>query len=140
MPSPNAQTAVAYLTASFREDYETCGRLLGEGYESIDRAHGIHAKTPDEIAKLVDAFSAWSDREFRFERVLEGTDGTVVVQGSVTATHSGTWRSIPATGKRVTTEFCNLIAFDSEGRIVSEDWYEDHHYVWKQLGVRQLPT
>ena len=71
---------------------------------------------------------------------METTDGTVIVQASVIASHTGPWCGIPATGRRATFEMCDLFKFDEQGRIVSEDCYEDLLGVLTTLGVAQPPA
>jgi predicted ester cyclase len=138
--SNNIDTALAYLEAGLQGDYEACAPLIGEGYEWIDRARNFHARTQDELIESMQDDSAWTDREFSVEHVMETTDGTVIVQASVTASHTGTWCSIPATGRRVTFAMCDLFKFDAQGRIMSEDCYQDLLGVLTTLGVIQPPA
>ena len=134
--SRNVATARAYLEAGFRGDNEAVAALLGDGFVWIDRAQGIVARTVDELlAAAEEDQTAWSDRVLDVERVTEGVDGTVFVQGQVTQTHTGTWRGVEPTGRRVTFVFCDIFSFDPRGRVVSEDAYQDHLSVMQQLGV-----
>src|SRR4051812_9664279 len=84
--------------------------------------------------------SAWTNRELNVEHVMETTEGTVIMQASVTASHTETWCSIPAAGRRVTFAMCDLFKFDKRGRIVSEDCYQDLLGVLTTLGVAQSPA
>ena len=114
--------------------------LLGPGFTITNHAQGYHASTIDELFEAAQGVAAWSDCEFLVQRAFEAADGTaVVVQGTLTNTHTGgTWRGIPPTGQRVSLSACYILGFDAEGRIVSQDIYEDHFTVFEQLGVVQL--
>lgn len=135
----NREVAVSFLDAVYRGDYEVCAPLVGESIEWINRATGVHARTPEELTLEMQEDAGWSDRTLRVERVMETTDGTVIVQGTVDATHIGPWHSIPGTGKRATFTVCVLLKFDSQGRIVSVDRYADHLSAMISIGAVQLP-
>jgi steroid delta-isomerase-like uncharacterized protein len=122
----NSETAVAFLEAGFRKDFDAAAPLVGERLESHDRARSFHARTVDELVEMqAERIDAWSDQLLRIEHVMETLEGTVIVQATVDATHTGTFFSVPATGRRVHFEICYLFRFDSDGRIVSEDDYKD---------------
>ena len=57
--------------------------------------------------------------------MMETTDGTVITQFRVTETHSGTYKSVPATGARITFSTCNILTFDGDGKIIAEEAYYD---------------
>src|SRR5262249_47716647 len=119
----HAETAVAFLDAVYRGDYDVCAPLVGEHIEWINRATGVHARTPEQLAAEIEEDAGWSDRTLQVEHVTEARDDTVVVQATVDATHSGAWHSVPGTGKRVTFAICVFLKFDAQGRIVSVDRY-----------------
>jgi predicted ester cyclase len=138
--SRNVETALSYLDAAFRRDEAAAAALIGPGFTVTNYAQGYTASTVDELIEAARGVAAWSDCEFLVERVIEAMDRTaVVVQGTLTNTHTGgTWCGIPPTGKRVSLSACYILGFDAEGRLVSQDIYEDHFTVFEQLGVVQL--
>jgi predicted ester cyclase len=70
------------------------------------------------------------------ERMMETSDGsTVVTQFGLTETHTGTYKSVPATGVRVTFSACNILTFDAQGKIVAEEAYYDDLQTMLQLGA-----
>ena len=99
--SKNVETAVAFQEAIFRDDYETCGLLLGDGFTSIDRPRGRVMRTAREHQQGLEHDQAWSHRRLELEHAMETTDGAVVLQLSERATHVGTWYGVDATGKEV---------------------------------------
>jgi predicted ester cyclase len=137
--SPNATAALAFLRAAYVPDHEACARLLGGSYTLSDRALGHVYRTAEELQESIREDAAWADRELGVERVMETSDGTVVVQATMTGTHAGLWRGLSATGKRVVMPVCYIFDFDSEGGIIGEDKYEDHFAVALRLGVVTLP-
>jgi predicted ester cyclase len=142
--SANFETAVAYLDAGFRCDYDTCARYIHPDYVWVDRALGvvldIDVATAEELERATADDAAWSDRTLDIERIIEATESTIVIQATVTQTHTGIWQSIPATGRRVVWPFLCVLDFSVDGRIVREDGYHDHLSILRQLGVQTLPT
>ncbi len=139
MASKNVETALAFQEAIFRDDYETCGRLLGDGFTSIDRPRGRVMRTAEEHQQGLEHDQAWSHRRLELEHAMETTDGAVVLQFSERATHVGTWYGVDATGKEVSFSCCIIYRFDSEGRVTLVDFYQDELSVAIQLGVVDLP-
>jgi steroid delta-isomerase-like uncharacterized protein len=140
MASSNIETAVAYLQAAYRDDYDACGQLIADGYLWIDHTKEGVADTPEALQQaLQDDLGAWSDKQLEIQHMMETIDGTVITQLRVTATHTGTYKSIPATGRRVTTSGCNILRFDEQGRVVSEEGYYDDLSTMVQLGAVQRP-
>jgi predicted ester cyclase len=137
--SPNAEAALAFLRAAYVLDHQECARLLGGSYVLSDRALGRVYRTPDELLESIRDDAAWADRDLDVERVMETIDGTVVVQATMTGTHAGVWRGVGATGRRVVMPVCYIFEFDSGGGIISEDKYEDHFAVARQLDLVTLP-
>ncbi len=137
MTSRNVEAALTYLRAGLRGDNETCTQLLGDGFTWTDRAQGYTASSIEDLLRSAEEHAGWHDRVLEVERVIEA-DNSVIVQGALTQTHMGTWRSVAATGKRVTFPFIDIVSFDGQGRIISEDAYQDDLTIMKQLGVVDL--
>jgi predicted ester cyclase len=136
--SKRIETALAYLEAGFRGDDDAAARLLGESFVWIDHCQGVVARTIEDLLRIAEEHSGWIDRVFDIERIMESVDGTVIAQGTLTQTHNGVWRSVPPTGKRVTIPCCEIIGFDAEGRVISEEAYQDDLSIMKQLGITDL--
>jgi hypothetical protein len=69
------------------------------------------------------------------KHALETIDGALVVLATITQTLTGEWRSIKGDGQQVHREICDIFRFNAEGRIVSENMYEDALSVVRQLGA-----
>ena len=140
--SRNVESALSFVEAGFRGDQETAASLLGPGFTVAQHAQGYRASTIDELVEAADGVASWTDYDFHVERVIDAADGSaVVVHGVLSSTHTGSaWRGLAPTGKRVTFDACFILSFDDEGRIVSQDIFEDHFTVLEQIGVVTLPA
>ena len=78
--------------------------------------------------------------DFRFEpsRVTPAED-VVLVEGVFSGTHEGTWRGLPATGRRIEFPIAVIFEFDGD-RLVCERLYFDLGTPLRQLGVSRDPT
>jgi steroid delta-isomerase-like uncharacterized protein len=66
--------------------------------------------------------------------------GPVIVHEVVfRATHAGTWRGLPATGRRVSYGMLNVFEFE-EDRLVCERMYFDVATILRQVGIARDPT
>ncbi len=82
--------------------------------------------------------AAFPDFVFAPTRVMGGADA-VLVEGRFTGTHQGTWRGLPATGKRVDFAMALVFEFD-DGKMVNERVYFDLSSPLQQLGVAESPN
>lgn len=67
------------------------------------------------------------------------TDDAVLVEVLIRGTHSGTWRGLPATGRRIEFPLCGVYTFDGDDRLAGEKIYYDRGTVLRQLGVFYEP-
>jgi ketosteroid isomerase-like protein len=132
MTRSHIETVRAYWDASDRADWEAAGRCVGEGYTWVDYTLGT---TPTDGALAIAEAQAWSDQTFQITRWYDATDGTLIVQATVTRTLTGLWRSVEPKGQRVTTQVCVIFRFNEDGLIVYEEQYEDALSVMHQLGA-----
>lgn len=66
--------------------------------------------------------------------------GTVILEVTISGTHTGDWRGLPATGRKVSFPLCGIFTFDSADRILGEKIYYDRAGVLRQLGVFREPS
>jgi steroid delta-isomerase-like uncharacterized protein len=92
-----------------------------------------------EVGRLMqENVTAFPDFRYDFERVHHA-DEAIVVEGTFTGTHEGTWRGLPATGRRV--EFPMLIVFPFDGEaMMGERIFFDLSTALRQLGVARDPN
>jgi steroid delta-isomerase-like uncharacterized protein len=67
------------------------------------------------------------------------TDDAILVEVVIRGTHLGSWRDLPATGRRVEVPLCGVYTFDVGNRLAGERIYYDRATVLRQLGVFHDP-
>jgi len=78
--------------------------------------------------------------DFRFDtEAMHHGDNAVIVEGRFIGTHYGTWRGLPATGRKVDFPLIIVFQFEEE-RLVCERTYFDIGTPLRQLGVARDPN
>ena len=100
----------------------------GEVYDGVGPLGGL-------MQENVTAFP-----DFRYEvSQLHHADDVIVVEGSFRGTHEGTWRGLPATGRRVDFPMLVVFPFDGDQMMGERIWF-DLSTVLRQLGVARDPN
>jgi steroid delta-isomerase-like uncharacterized protein len=144
---------VAVDEALRRKREEVClGHMEAENAHRFDQAIGFFTRPryevlatgevydgPSELGGLMqENVTAYPDFRYDFERVHHAEDA-IIVEGTFRGTHQGTWRGLPATGRKV--EFPMLIVFPFEGEaMMGERIYFDLNTALRQLGVARDPN
>ena len=105
-----------------------------------DEPWGDHRSGRDQVELYYrDLLTATAD--FCIEvRNRYATDEAVILEVTISGTHTGPWRGLPATGKKVSFPLCGIFTFDSEDRISGEKIYYDRATVLGQLGIFHEPS
>jgi steroid delta-isomerase-like uncharacterized protein len=94
----------------------------------------------DEVQLYYKELLAAAD-DFRIDiRNRYVTAEAVILEVTISGTHTGAWRGLPPTGRPVSFPLCGIYTFDSEDRILGEKIYYDRATVLRQLGVFREPT
>ncbi len=123
--STKTDSVIAYLDAAFKGDYETLASVVSDQYVWIDHFRKIRASTPEQLAEAIEDDGASNDRHLEIERIVETVDGEVLLQATVTATHTRSFVGFPPSGRTTTIACCEVFTFDEEGRILTEECYQD---------------
>jgi steroid delta-isomerase-like uncharacterized protein len=100
----------------------------GEVYDGEAALHGL----------MQENLTAFPDFNYSWDR-MHHADEAIIVEGTFTGTHEGTWRGLPATGRRV--GFPMLIVFRFEGEaMMGERIFFDLGTALRQLGVARDPN
>jgi steroid delta-isomerase-like uncharacterized protein len=93
---------------------------------------------PEEVAAYFEETrTAFPDQ--RNELIaLHHSDGAVLVEAMLYGTHGGSFRGLPATGRKFEMQFCAIFVFD-EDRLVCERVYFDVGTILRQLGIAHDP-
>jgi predicted ester cyclase len=98
---------------------------LPPGMSLLDFRQSVMRATPDQRAEVLH-LSIDGDRVWGHLRVSD--------------THSGPFRDVPPTGKRITFEAFDVVRFDQAGKVAERWALVDWLSIFRQLGVTQLPT
>ena len=72
-------------------------------------------------------------------RHMHAAEDAVLVEVIIRGTHLGSWRGLPATGRRVEFPLCGVYTFAQDDRLAGERIYYDRGTVLRQLGVFREP-
>ncbi|HEY2827059.1 MAG TPA: ester cyclase [Pirellulales bacterium] len=68
------------------------------------------------------------------------TEEAIVLEVTISGTHNGPWRGLPATGRLINFPLCGIYTFDSQDRLAGEKIYYDRATVLRQLGMFREPS
>ena len=126
MTAENAHAFDEAIGFFHRPRYELVA--TGEVYDGADRVG-------DLMHENVRAFP-----DFRFDvEMMHHADEAIVVEGTFRGTHLGTWRGLPATGRRIAFAMVIVFPFDGE-RMLGERLFFDLGTALRQLGVARDPA
>ena|SRR5690242_11049055 len=104
-----------------------------------DEPWGEHHGGRDAVRRYYESlFTSLPDLRIDITRCLAAEDG-VALEVRISGTHLGSWRGLPATGRRVAFPLCGLYTFDEEGKLAGERIYYDRGSVLHQVGLYHDP-
>ncbi len=114
---------------------DVADEIFAEKYVSHQPDGTAVERTPEDVKKFVSEWrSAFSETENVIEDMI-GEGDKVLNRWRLQATHTGEFRGIPATNKRITVTGMGLFRFSEEGKVV-ESWDNfDQLGMMRQLGV-----
>ena len=65
---------------------------------------------------------------------------TIVLEVTISGTHTGSWHGLLATGRRFAIPLCGVYTFDENDRLAGERIYYDRATAFAQLGVFHEPV
>jgi steroid delta-isomerase-like uncharacterized protein len=87
----------------------------------------------------IDLIRAAPDFHIDVKRKIVAED-SVVLEVSISGTHTGAWRGLPGTGRKFDFPLCGIFTFDDQDRLAGERIYYDRATVLRQMGVLSEPT
>jgi steroid delta-isomerase-like uncharacterized protein len=144
--SANEQTAARlriveeHLRRENEHDLAGIMATFGDEAQYGDTAWGAHHVGRDAVEQYYrDMLTALPDLRIDvLDRVV--TEDAVVLQVSISGTHLGTWRGLPATGRPVRFPLCGIYRFTANGMLASETIYYDRAGVLHQVGLYHEPV
>ena len=130
-----AETIKQWFEISERKDWEAIAPYVDDGYIWIDHTLGKVDRTPDELLAATAEDEAWTDKRYAIDSAVEGVDGRMFVQLTVTQTlgTGSEWRGVQGSGQRVTWSMIDIFTFNDEGRVTVEEAYFDAQLINRQL-------
>lgn len=117
------------------EKLDLVDEIFAEEYTSHQSDGSILQRTPEDVKSFVKEYrDAFSEIEDTVEDMI-GEGDKVVNRWRLEATHTGEFRGISATGKRITMTGIGIFRFSEDGRVV-ESWDSmDTLGMMRQLGA-----
>jgi steroid delta-isomerase-like uncharacterized protein len=126
-------TVREHMEAECRHDIQaTLATFAEANYDVLPLGAPTNGRAAvDQLLQML--FDAFPD--FRAEILsLHHGDDIVFVDTRMTATHSGAWAGVPATGRPIDVRCACVFHFDGD-RLVKETVYFDHATLLAQIGV-----
>ena len=121
------------------DDIEGVLHTFGDTARYDDEAWGEHYSGRDGVHAFYEQLmKALPDLEIQVQR-RHVTEDAILVEVVIRGTQLGSWRGLPATGRRVEVALCGVYTFDADDRLAGERIYYDRGTVLTQLGVFHEP-
>jgi predicted ester cyclase len=124
-----------------RRDFEATIRNFADGFRYVDHARGITFNSPQEFKEqfLNGWATAFSDAEVTKPEYIDAGD-TVVSRFTGRGTNDGPLGPFPATGRPMEVEFCEILRYDGNGKVVAGEIFYDQMSILTQLGHVEAPA
>src|ERR1044071_7987125 len=117
-----ARIAIVEQHIRFENDHDLEGvlRTFGENASYDDESWGEHYTGRDGVRLFYQQLmKALPDLEITVQRWHVAEDA-ILVEVVIRGTHLGSWRGLPATGRRVEFPLCGVYTFDADDRLAGE--------------------
>jgi steroid delta-isomerase-like uncharacterized protein len=129
-----------HVQAENAHDLEGIMTTFGDRARYEDRPWDeLHEGAAGIRAYYTRLLAALPDLAIAVERRHVTTDD-VILEVTITGTHRGAWRGLPATGRRVRIPLCAVYTFDDAGKLAGERIYYDRAAILRQLGLFREPS
>jgi ketosteroid isomerase-like protein len=122
-----------------RRDWDALADVLADELEYVDEARAVTLKGPGEYVDYLKTnwVGAFSDASVTRATYHDAGD-SVIAQFLGTGTNDGPVGPAQATGRGIRVPFCEVVRFDTAGRIVAGRLYYDQVTMLVQLGLLDL--
>ena len=138
----DARVAVVeqHVRAENAHDLEAVLATFGAGPRYDDEPWADHRHGLDGVRSYyTELMRALPDLVIDVQRRHVSSD-CIILEVVIRGTHSGAWRGLPATFRRVDFPLCGVYTFDADDRLAGERIYYDRATVLRQLGVFREPS
>ena len=117
-----------------RRDYAAIVRNFADRFVYVDHARNLTLNGAEEFRVWVEAWArAIPDGRIIEAQYIDAGD-TVIAQFTAEGTNDGPLGPFPATGNRLSLQFCEIVKCDQDGRTLSGGVYYDQYTLFTQLG------
>jgi steroid delta-isomerase-like uncharacterized protein len=137
----SARIEIVEQHVQFENEHNLDGVLatFGDTARYEDEAWGDEYHGRDGVESFyTQLMTALPDVQIQVQR-RHVTDDAILLEVLITGTHLGSWRGLPATGRKVRIPLCGVYSFDDNDRLSGERIYYDRATVLRQLGVFHEP-
>ncbi len=129
-----------HVQAENAHDLDRIMTTFGEQAHYEDQPWGEHHQGPGGVqAYYIRLLAALPDLHIAVER-RHVTHDDIILEVTITGTHWGEWRGLPATGRRVRIPLCAVYTFDEAGKLAGERIYYDRAAILGQIGLFHEPS
>jgi steroid delta-isomerase-like uncharacterized protein len=129
-----------HISLENAHDLEGVLATFGDKAHYDDEPWNEHHKGRDGVRYFYQQLmSALPDIEIEVQKQYV-TEDAVIVEVMISGSHQGSWRGLPATGRRIEFPLCGIYTFDADDKLAGEKIYYDRGTVLRQLGVFHEPT
>ena len=124
IPLDRQQSRIALVEEHIRfenqHDLNSVLKTFGDGAHYDDQAWGEHHEGASGVRSFYEQLmKALPDVQIDVQKRYV-TDDAVIMEVMIRGTHLGTWRGLPATGRRVEIPLCGIYTFDAQDRLAGE--------------------
>jgi steroid delta-isomerase-like uncharacterized protein len=124
-----------HLRAENAHNLEQIMFTFGEQARFDDQPWDEHHDGREEVRSYyMRLLAALPDLSIELER-RHVTDEVIILEVTITGTHRGPWRGLPATGRGIRIPLCAIYTFDKAEKLAGERIYYDRAAVLGQIGL-----
>ena len=114
-------------------------RTFGADAQYDDEPWSAHYHGRDQVRQFYSQImSALPDLNIEILRCHPASDA-ILLEVIIRGTHRGSWRGLPATGRKVEFPLCGVYTFTPDDRLAGERIYYDRATILRQLGIFREP-
>lgn len=127
-----------HIESENRYDFEATVRTFSSPRYEVTPTAEVHEGAGDVLSFLLENHEGFPDFVLGIERMHVAEDA-IIVETRFVGTHSGTWKGLPATGRKVDYMMCNVFEFEGTN-LICERLSFDSLTILQQLGIARDPT
>jgi steroid delta-isomerase-like uncharacterized protein len=138
-PSPRVAIVEEHVRHENDHNLEGVIQTFGESAHYDDEPWNLHYEGREQVRQFYEQLmAALPDLNIEIVRRHVAAE-TVILEVIIRGTQLGSWRGLPATGRRVEIPLCGVYTFGADNRLAGERIYYDRATVIRQLGVFHEP-